>query len=104
VVCRLPGWTRGLCLAGDVAFVATSRVLPRYSRYAPGLDIGESRCGLHAVSVSTGRVLGSLEWPNGSQVFAIDWIETEKSAGLPFPVGPRRPRPEIEFFQTFRIN
>jgi uncharacterized protein (TIGR03032 family) len=104
VVTRLPGWTRGLCLVGDVAFVATSRVLPRYRGYAPGLDVLESRCAIHAVSVSSGRVLGRLEWPHGSQVFAIDWIENKKTSGLPFPIGPRRSRREIELFQTFRIN
>ena len=28
VVARLSGWTRGLCIVGDVAFVGTSRVIP----------------------------------------------------------------------------
>ncbi len=101
VVTRLPGWTRGLCLVDDVAFVATSRVIPRYARYAPGLDVESSRCGVHAVSLSSGSVLGSLEWPYGSQVFAIDWIADRVSNGLPFAVGSRRSRREIEFFHTF---
>ena len=104
VVSRFPGWTRGLCLVGDIAFVATSRVIPRYAGYAPGLDVANSRCAVHAVSVSSGRVLGSLDWPYGSQVFAIDWMENQKGSGLPFPIGPRRSRRETEFFQTFRIN
>jgi uncharacterized protein (TIGR03032 family) len=104
VVARLPGWTRGLCLVGDIAFVATSRVIPRYAGYAPGLDVRRSRCALHAVSVSSGRVLGALEWPHGSQVFAVEWLEGGKSSGLPFRVGPRRPRAEIELFQTFQVK
>lgn len=104
VVARLPGWTRGLCVVRDIAFVATSRVIPRFARYAPGLDVRNSRCAIHAVSVKSGAVLGSLEWPYGSQVFAIDWLDSRESPGLPFPVGPRRSRREIDLFQTFDIS
>src|SRR5262249_14340443 len=38
-IVRLPGWTRGLCFHGQVAFVGTSRVIPRFQHYAPGLDV-----------------------------------------------------------------
>jgi uncharacterized protein (TIGR03032 family) len=82
-VCRLPGWTRGLCICRDVAFVGTSRVIPRFSHYAPGLDVARSRCALHAVDISTGALLGSLTWPSGNQIFAIDWLHRSRSAGLP---------------------
>ena len=90
VVARLPGWTRGLSIVGDVAFVATSRVIPRFARYAPGLDVEKSRCGVHAVCRKTGRILGSLEWPGGNQVFAIDWIDSKVSKGFPFEAGARK--------------
>ena len=40
-VARLPGWTRGLAFAGGYAFVGVSRVIPRFSAYAPGLDVAE---------------------------------------------------------------
>ena len=56
-VSRLPGWTRGLSFCKDVAFVGTSRVIPRFRHYAPGLDVERSVCALHAVD-SSGRVLG----------------------------------------------
>src|SRR5262249_28523740 len=46
-VITLPGWTRGLCLIGDVAWVGTSRVLPRFRQYAPGLEVDSSQCGIH---------------------------------------------------------
>ncbi len=36
-VATLPGWTRGLAFHGRFAFVGTSRVLPRFRQYAPGL-------------------------------------------------------------------
>jgi uncharacterized protein (TIGR03032 family) len=101
VVTRLPGWTRGLCIAGDVAFVATSRVIPKYARYAPGLDVSASRCAVHAVSLATGKVLGSLDWPYGNQVFAIDWIGVTDSQGFFFGVGGRKQKRDVAFFYTY---
>lgn len=86
-VTRLPGWTRGLCFKGRIAFVGTSRVLPRFKQYAPGLNLERSVCGLHAVDTESGEVLGSITWPEGNQVFAVEWIE--ESLGLPFIYGHR---------------
>jgi uncharacterized protein (TIGR03032 family) len=91
-VARLPGWTRGLCIIEDVAFVGTSRVIPRFRQYAPGLDVERSVCGIHAVDVGTGEVLGSLRWPYGNQIFAIDWMPSTLSRGFPF----RNARPARE--------
>src|SRR5262249_51130660 len=48
-IARLPGWTRGLCFVRDVAFVGTSRVIPKFARYAPGVKASEAMCGVHAV-------------------------------------------------------
>jgi uncharacterized protein (TIGR03032 family) len=84
VVAELPGWTRGLCFHKDIAFVGTSRVIPRFSQYAPGLDVEKSVCGLHAINVKTGEVLGSLIWPFGNQIFAIDWLPATVTRGFPF--------------------
>jgi uncharacterized protein (TIGR03032 family) len=98
---RLPGWTRGLAFAGRIAFVGTSRVIPRFRRYAPGLDADASRCGLHAVDVDSGRVLGSLTWPSGNQIFAIDWLPSSVTLGLPFVVGRRPAEHERRLFYTF---
>jgi uncharacterized protein (TIGR03032 family) len=83
-VVRLPGWTRGLCFCEDVAFVGTSRVIPRFRQYAPGLDVNQSVCGVHAVDARSGRVLGSLRWPSGNQIFAVDWLPARQSGGFPF--------------------
>jgi uncharacterized protein (TIGR03032 family) len=86
---RLPGWTRGLAFAGDVAFVGTSRVIPRFRQYAPGLDVDKSRCGIHAVDVRSGRILGSLWFPTGNQIFAIEPVPSSWSQGFPFHAGVR---------------
>ena len=84
IVTRLQGWTRGLAFHGAVAFVGTSRVIPRFRQYAPGLDVENSLCGVHAIDINTGNVLGSLRWPNGNQIFSIDWLPREFSLGFPF--------------------
>ena len=83
VVATLPGWTRGLAMCGGVAIVGTSRVIPRFSRYAPGLDVGSSICALHALDLLTGEVLGSLDWPFGNQIFAIEILPRGFTDGLP---------------------
>lgn len=101
VVANLPGWTRGLCIVNDVVFAATSRVIPRYSRYAPGLDIESSRCAVHAIDRTSGKLLGSWEWPYGNQVFAIDWISDKVSAGFPFETRTRGRKQEVTFFYTY---
>jgi uncharacterized protein (TIGR03032 family) len=101
VVTRLSGWTRGLCIVGDVAFVGTSRVIPRYARYAPGLEVSTSRCAIHAVSCTSGAVLGSLEWPQGNQIFAIDWIPAGETSGFPFEIRSGNAERETAFFYTY---
>lgn len=87
---KLPGWTRGLCFCKHIAFVGTSRVIPRFSQYAPGLDIGASICGIHAFDTISHRILGSVMWPAGNQIFAIDWISKEHTSGFPCVVGKKR--------------
>jgi uncharacterized protein (TIGR03032 family) len=89
VVRRLPGWTRGLCFVGDVAFVGTSKVLPRFRQYAPGLEESGSVCGVHAVDLRSSRVLGSIIWPAGNQIFALEWLPRRVSTGLPYPARGR---------------
>jgi uncharacterized protein (TIGR03032 family) len=103
----LPGWTRGLCLierGRGIAFVGTSRVIPRFRQYAPGLDAEGSVCGVHAVDIASGRFIAALVWPEGNQTFAIDWLPTERSTGFPFEVGRRSPERRLNsLFFSFRL-
>ncbi len=101
VVRKLPGWTRGLCIMEDVAFVGTSRIIPKYARYAPGLDASSSVCAIHAISCKTGQLLGSLEWPNGNQIFSIDWIQSSVTTGFPFEVPLRKQKRETVLFYSY---
>jgi len=87
-VVHLPGWTRGLALQGHLAIVATSKVLPRFHQYAPGLDPDACVCGVHIVDLGTGDVLASLRWKNGDQIFAVEAIPAWFTSGL--PTGPNR--------------
>ncbi len=103
VVTRLPGWTRGLAFCGEVAFVGTSRVIPKFAQYAPGLDVNASICAVHAVDIRSGEVLGSIVWPYGNQIFAIDWLPRTQSAGFPFEVEDRS-RDLKTMFYTFSTN
>ena len=81
---RFPGWTRGLCFCKNIAFVGVSRVIPKFYKYAPGLDVKNNLCGIFAVDMEKGNILGSLIWPAGNQIFALDWIDSRVSSGLPF--------------------
>jgi uncharacterized protein (TIGR03032 family) len=84
---KLPGWTRGLCFKNRIAFVGTSRIIPRFRQYAPGLDVDKSVCGIHAVDLRSGRVRGSITWPLGNQIFAIEWMPKRVTTGFPFLFG-----------------
>ncbi len=102
-VARLPGWTRGLCFRGRLAIVGTSRVIPRFSHYAPGLEVATSECGLHAMDLDSGNILGSLIWPQGNQIFAVDWAPAELTTGLPFDTRRRPSRRHKMLFYAFDI-
>jgi hypothetical protein len=88
-----------------VAFAGTSRVLPRFRQYAPGLELAESICGVHAVDTRTGRVLGSVVWPFGNQIFAVEPLPARATRGLPFATGRRRARDrERELFYAYETT
>ncbi|MFL5327675.1 MAG: DUF4915 domain-containing protein [Gemmataceae bacterium] len=100
-VAKLPGWTRGLCFQDNIAFVGTSRVIPRFRNYAPGLNVDDSVCGIHAIDMKSGRTLGRLTWPAGNQIFAIDWIDRAVSTGFPFAARARRTNYEKALFYCY---
>ncbi len=94
-ICRLPGWTRGLCFYEDIAFVGTSRLIPRFRQYAPGLDVDASQCGIHAVDIRTGKTLGSLLWPNGNQIFALELVPRDVCTGFPYSAMSKTPNADV---------
>lgn len=104
-VVRLPGWTRGLCFCKGYAFVGTSRVLPRFHHYAPGLRPDRCVCSVQAVCLQSGTVAASIRWAGGNQIFAIDWLPRSMAPGLPFPVGlVSRAKPDpASLFYAYRV-
>jgi hypothetical protein len=42
-----------------------------------------------------------MEWPWGNQVFAIDWMDSQMSAGFPFLANKRNFKKENLFFYSF---
>jgi len=104
-VTALSGWTRGLCLHKGLAFVGTSRVIPRFRQYAPGLDADRSVCGVHAVDIHSGTIVGSLTWPYGNQVFAVELVSRDFTNGFPFVHrGTRAVADARELFYAFRAT
>jgi uncharacterized protein (TIGR03032 family) len=97
-VARLPGWTRGLTFADDIAFVGTSRVIPRFARYAPGLDVDRSICAVHALDTRSGVILGSARWPAGNQIFDIAILPRTTTLGFPALAGRRQSRRAVNSF------
>jgi len=91
-VAKFPGWTRGFCHHEDSAFVGTSRVIPRFQHYAPGVDCEKSESGVHAVDLKSGKIAGSLLWPNGNQIFALEFTGGMSTIGFPFVVGKTHPK------------
>jgi uncharacterized protein (TIGR03032 family) len=96
---KLDGWTRGLAFDREIAFIGTSRVLPRFRAYAPGVDAALAACGVHAVDTRSGSVMASLIWPSGNQIFAIEILPS--TARLPFRLR-RRAAQERNLFFTFQ--
>lgn len=106
-VTKLPGWTRGLAFCGGVAFVGTSRVIPKFSQYAPGLDVNASICAVHAIDIKSGKILGSVIWPYGNQIFAIEWLPRQQSGGFPYSIASPGSSPSRDcktMFYTFSTD
>ena len=77
VVCRLPGYLRGLGFAGPFALIGLSKIrekhifggLPVQKRY-PAL-----RCGIAVVNVRTGREAGTFEFTGGcTEIFDVRFL------------------------------
>ena len=103
-VAQLPGWTRGLCFQERIAFVGTSRVIPRFRKYAPGVDVDSSLCGVHAVDTESGEILGSLIWPYGNQIFAIECVSSQFTSGFPFSAMQRGSTRQRKLFFAFKTD
>jgi uncharacterized protein (TIGR03032 family) len=93
VVCELPGYTRGLAVQGNYAFVGLSRV--RESSDWEGVPIAgrpdKLKCGVWVVDLARGTVAGHFELQAGAQ----ELFDVQVLSGIsnPFLSGPIEPYP-----------
>lgn len=71
---RFPGYTRGLAMIGDLAFVGLSKI--RETSTFGGVPIAENRarlkCGVAVVNVQTGELVGQFEFTSGvDEIFDV---------------------------------
>jgi uncharacterized protein (TIGR03032 family) len=99
---KLPGWTRGLCLVEDIAFIGVSRILPRFEHYAPGINEKRQQCGIYAYSLKDKKVLGSILWEAGNQIFAIDFISSAICNGFHYTSTKSDKVKEKDIFKGYR--
>jgi uncharacterized protein (TIGR03032 family) len=82
-IAALPGFTRGLALAGPYGFVGLSKI--RSTSAMDGVPLAERRhelkCGVAAVDLATGRVVGLLEF----QTAVEEIFDVQLLPGLRFP-------------------
>ncbi|MCU0525588.1 MAG: TIGR03032 family protein, partial [Elainella sp. Prado103] len=97
VVCRLPGFGRGLGLVGNYAVIGLSQFRDRTPQFGvtPGTDLpilaqsDRLICGIAIVDLQTGQQIGRLEFPTGCQeLFAVQFLPQVKQANLLLPDHP----------------
>lgn len=79
---HLPGWTRGLFIHQDIAFIGSSKVLPNFEHYAPGLDPKKCKSAIYAFDLKKMKLLGSIQFPHGNQIFGIEGQSAKTSKGF----------------------
>jgi uncharacterized protein (TIGR03032 family) len=77
VVCRLPGYLRGLCFIGPYAVVGLSRI--REKHIFGGLPVQSRwerlRCGLAAIDLRSGREAGFFEFTQGcEEIYDVQFL------------------------------
>lgn len=89
-IIKLPGWTRGLFIEKNIAFVGTSHILPKFKSYAPGVDYNKTNCGIYAIDLKTSQIIASIIWPHGNQIFSIEGLPHHIASGFPFYMKPQQ--------------
>jgi uncharacterized protein (TIGR03032 family) len=89
-VAELPGYTRGLALAGSIAFVGLSKA--RESATFGGVPVAARhdrlKCGVAAVDLASGATIGLLEFQTGiEEIFDVQLVPGVRSPVLsgPYP-------------------
>ena len=102
-VATLPGWTRGLCIIDDILLAGTSRILPRFRQYAPGVDHKKARSGIHAIDLKNMSSIGTIEFPHGNQIFAIEHIAQAVTEGFLYKTVKETTEKEQGAFFSYQV-
>lgn len=87
-ICSLPGFTRGLCFAGNHALVGLSKIREKHVLDAPPIPgrAAESHAGVALVDLATGQQTGLLEFVRGGrevyEVLFLPGIKCPKLIGF----------------------
>jgi uncharacterized protein (TIGR03032 family) len=78
VVCRLPGYARGLAIIGTLAFVGLSKI--RSSSDWEGIPIADDperlKCGVWVVELRTGNIVATFEFTSGiEELFDVQLLQ-----------------------------
>lgn len=99
---KFSSWTRGLYFNDNYAFVGLSKVLPKFTSYAPGLNIKTAGCGIEIINMENYKTEAKIEFPNGNQIFQIIGIE-EKKMKFPFKRVKENKNTIRSLFYRFKI-
>jgi uncharacterized protein (TIGR03032 family) len=89
VVCSLPGYARGLAIAGSLAFVGLSKI--RSTADWSGIPIAEHperlKCGVWVVDLNRGNIVATFEFLSGiDELFDVQVLPGVKSPLLSAPL------------------
>jgi uncharacterized protein (TIGR03032 family) len=87
-VCRLPGFTRGLCFQGHHALVGLSKIRPKHILDAPPVrkQYQAIQAGIALVDTRSGQQTGSLEFSNGgNEVYEVLFLPNVRKPTLAPP-------------------
>lgn len=99
---KLPGWTRGLCFSDNIAFVGVSRILKGFEHYAPGLLTTNQECAVYAIDLHSGESIGSVHFPAGNQIFALECLSAKRPTSFPFTKVKASDRKIQQMFYQFQ--
>ncbi len=102
-IAKLPGWTRGLCFCRNIMFVGVSRILEKYFHYAPGLKNDKTICGIFAIDTDTNKIIGSIKWPYGNQLFGIEFLSKSVTNGFLYKNAKPTTEEEKSTFYKYKI-
>jgi uncharacterized protein (TIGR03032 family) len=89
-IAAMPGYTRGLALHGNLAFIGLSRI--RETAIFGGVPLGarhdELKCGIGVVDLGTGDTVATLEFESGvEEIFDVQVVPDSRCVAL----GGQRP-------------